>query len=609
MTSWAVTLRQFATRYRRNFGVDKENLTIKLWGDNFFNPANKKWSTKANDLNGTPLERAFNMLVLDPIFKIFNAVMNFTSEEIDPILEKLEIKLLAEERGLKGNALLKVIMRRFLPAEDAILEAIVINLPSPATAQRCRVETLYEGRSDDESAIGIRNCDPTGPLVLYVSKMVPSSDKDRFYAFGRVFSGTVRSGSRIRIQGPNYVPGKHGDSFVTGSQQIVLMRGAYVEPVEECPAGNLVGLVGIDQFLLKAGTVTNSETAHNVKPMKFSVSPVVQVAVEVKNITDLPNLSKVSSACPSRILTSKHRLRRLVNTSSLGLDLERDYAGVPLEKSDPFASYRESIKAMPMDEEVSLAIESGRISAHQDSKVQARVLAEDFGWEITDSRKIWTFGPDGTGPNVFVDVIKGTPYANEINDSCVAAFQWVTKVGVYAEESMRGIRFNLVDLMCYYDAIHRGGGQVIPTCRRVCYAACLLATPTLQEPVYLVEIQCAESVTANVYSCLLKRRGEVLSEEEWPGILSLGEGPLMFTVKAYLPVVETFGFTADLRRATGGNAFAQTTFDHWEVMSGSCLDKGSKTEAVVKSLRLRKGLNLCFLSPEIPSLDKYYDKL
>ena len=78
---------------------------------------------------------------------------------------------------------------------------IVIHLPSPATAQRYRVETLYEGPMDDESAIAIRDCDPKGPLMLYVSKMVPTSDKGRFYAFGRVFSGTVKAGPKIRIQG------------------------------------------------------------------------------------------------------------------------------------------------------------------------------------------------------------------------------------------------------------------------------------------------------------------------------------------------------------------------------------------------------------------------
>lgn len=286
---WGFTLRQFANRYAKKFGVDKEKMMGKLWGDNFFNPATRKWTTKS-DADGKQLERAFNMFILDPIFKIFDAVMNFKKDAIPPMLEKLEIKLAQEERDLEGKALLKVIMRKFLPAGDSLLEMIVIHLPSPATAQRYRCETLYEGPMDDESAIGIRDCDPKGPLVLYVSKMVPTSDKGRFYAFGRIFSGTVRSGPKIRIQGPNYLPGKKDDLFIKSIQRTVLMMGRYIEPIEDCPAGNICGLVGIDQFLLKSGTLTSSETAHNMKVMKFSVSPVVQVAVEVKNAADLPKL-------------------------------------------------------------------------------------------------------------------------------------------------------------------------------------------------------------------------------------------------------------------------------------------------------------------------------
>jgi len=286
---WAFTLRQFATRYAKKFGVDKNKMMSKLWGDNYFNPATKKWTTNGK-ADGKELDRAFNTFVLDPIYKLFDAIMNFKKDVAFNLLDKLEVKLLAEERDLEGKALLKVAMRKFLPAGDALLEMIVINLPSPATAQRYRVETLYEGPMDDESAIGIRDCDPKGPLVLYVSKMVPTSDKGRFYAFGRVFSGTVRSGPKIRIQGPNYIPGQKTDLFVKSIQRTVLMMGRYVEPIEDCPAGNIVGLVGIDQFLLKSGTLTTSETAHNMKVMKFSVSPVVQLAVEVKNAQDLPKL-------------------------------------------------------------------------------------------------------------------------------------------------------------------------------------------------------------------------------------------------------------------------------------------------------------------------------
>jgi elongation factor 2 len=57
-------------------------------------------------------------------------------------------------------------------------------------------------------------CDPQGPLMIYISKMVQTAEKGRFYAFGRVFSGTVKSGQKVRIMGPNYVPGKSNDLYI-----------------------------------------------------------------------------------------------------------------------------------------------------------------------------------------------------------------------------------------------------------------------------------------------------------------------------------------------------------------------------------------------------------
>jgi hypothetical protein len=74
---------------------------------------------------------------------------------------------------------------------QALLEMMIYHLPSPAQAQVYRVENLYEGPLDDMYANAIRTCDPNGPLMLYVSKMIPASDKGRFFAFGRVFAGKV----------------------------------------------------------------------------------------------------------------------------------------------------------------------------------------------------------------------------------------------------------------------------------------------------------------------------------------------------------------------------------------------------------------------------------
>merc|ERR1719244_1280765 len=139
--------------------------------------------------------------------------MNFKKEETQKLLDKLNLtdKLTSDEKVMEGKPLMKAVMRRWLPAGDALLQMITIHLPSPVTSQKYRMELLYEGPHDDPVAIGIKDCNPEAPLCMYVSKMVPTSDKGRFFAFGRVFSGKVSTGLKCRIMGPNYVPGKKED--------------------------------------------------------------------------------------------------------------------------------------------------------------------------------------------------------------------------------------------------------------------------------------------------------------------------------------------------------------------------------------------------------------
>lgn len=126
--------------------------------------------------------------------------------------------------------------------------------------------------------------------MMYVSKMVPTADKSRFFAFGRVFSGTIKTGEKVRIMGANYTPGKKDDLYVKTIQRTVLMMGRTVEYIPDVPCGNTVGLVGVDQYLLKTGTISTYEDAHCIRSMKYSVSPVVRVAVRCKNAGDLPKL-------------------------------------------------------------------------------------------------------------------------------------------------------------------------------------------------------------------------------------------------------------------------------------------------------------------------------
>lgn len=452
--SWAFTLKQFAEIYAEKFGIDTEKLMNRMWGENFYNPQTKKWSKRPEE----GYKRAFAMFVLDPIFKVFDAIMNFKKEETAKLLEKLNIVLKGTDKEEEGKNLLKIVMRTWLPAGDALLQMIAIHLPSPVTAQKYRMEILYEGPHDDEAAVAVKNCDPNGPLMMYISKMVPTSDKGRFYAFGRVFSGIVSSGQKVRIMGPNYVPGKKDDLVEKSIQRTVLMMGRNTESIEDVPSGNICGLVGVDQFLVKTGTISTFKDAHNMKVMKFSVSPVVRVAVEPKNPADLPKLveglKRLAKSDPMvQCIIEESGEHIVAGAGELHLeiclkDLEEDHAQIPLKTSDPVVSYRETVSetsnqvclskspnkhnrlfmtATPMPDGLPEDIDSGDVSAKDEFKARARYLVDKYNWDATEARKIWCFGPEGTGPNMVVDVTKGVQYLNEIKDSVVAGFQWATK--------------------------------------------------------------------------------------------------------------------------------------------------------------------------------------
>eukprot|EP00826_Nyctotherus_ovalis_P017086 TRINITY_DN149_c0_g1_i7.p1 TRINITY_DN149_c0_g1~~TRINITY_DN149_c0_g1_i7.p1 ORF type:complete len:367 (+),score=124.97 TRINITY_DN149_c0_g1_i7:73-1173(+) len=361
---------------------------------------------------------------------------------------------------------------------------------------------------------------------------------------------------------------------------------------------------------------------------RYSVSPVVRVAVEPKNPADLPKLveglKRMAKSDPLVQVTIEDSGEHIIaGCGELHVeicihDLVEEYAKIEITQSEPVVSYKETVDnksdqmclakspnkhnrlycmAEPMNDELTKEIEEGRLGPKDEAKGRVRKLVDKFGWDSNDAKKLWVFGPDNQGPNILVDATKSVQYLNEIRDSLESAFQWVTKEAVLTEEAMRGVRFNILDVALHNDAIHRGGGQIIPTARRVFYAAELTASPRLQEPIFIVDITCPSDAVGGVYSCLAQRRGIVINEEPMTG------APLSI-VKAYLPVAESFGFTAHLRGSTSGQAFPQCVFDHWEVLTSDPMDTSSKAYQVVADIRKRKGLK-----EGIPALDSFIDKL
>lgn len=231
------------------------------------------------------------------------------------------------------------------------------------------------------------------------------------------------------------------------------MMGGKVEAVPDVPCGNTVCLVGVDQYLMKQGTISDHDDAHNIRVMKYSVSPVVRVAVEPKSASDLPKLveglKKLSKSDPLVVCYTEESGEHIIaGCGELHVeiclnDLVNEYAKIEIKKSDPVVTYKETVSAesskvclskspnkhnrlyltaLPLGDDLSNDIDNEDLKAKEDQKTRNRKLADKYDWDINEAKKIWCFGPETSGPNILVDVTKAVQYLNEIKDSMEAAF-------------------------------------------------------------------------------------------------------------------------------------------------------------------------------------------
>jgi len=432
---------------------------------------------------------------------------------------------------------------------------------------------------------------------------------------------------KVRMLGSNFTPGKKTDVYEGSIQKTVIMMGSKTESITEVPCGNLIAIQGIDKYLTKTGTVTDNYEAHNIRNMKYSVSPVVRVAVQPKNPSDIAKLIqgmiRLDKTDPLVQCINDQETGQNIICCSGELHAEicindlKELSQIEIIVGDPIVAYKETVSkegaqsltkspnghnrlycmAEPLSEEIVKDIDNGVINFKMDVKEKINAF-KNHGWDKSEVVKLWAFGPENEGPNTIEDATKACQYMNEIRDSLVTGFNIVTSKGALCEESMRGMRVKVCDVELHADSIHRGGAQLIPASKRVYYASQMKAGPKLMEPFFLVEITCPNEVIGNVYSCLVQKRAEI--EEE----IIIPNTP-MTTLKAYLPVAESFGFNAFLRANTSGKAFPSSSFDHYGVMDYDPLSQDmNPVVKIVKDIRLRKGLK-----PEITPLSEWEDKL
>lgn len=590
--NWGWDLDMFADFYSRKTGKSKENFMKVLWGDYYIDSQTHQITTTPSPTG----KRVFAEYIYKPMKNLYDAIMASNVQKYTNILNKFDHQLQSDEKELIGSELYKKLFRRIYSLSPVLKKVIVSHLPSPITAQKYRVDVLYDGPLDpsDPTYLAIKNCDPNGPLMFYTSLMVPA-DKNgggRFNAFGRIFSGTIKAGDKVTIMGENFEPGKNKNVvFGKNVQKVVKMVASKTHTLESASSGQIIALCGIDQYLLKSGTITSNTditSLYPIKTVKFVVSPVVRIAITPKNISELPKLiegmHRLSKSDPIIECTTSESGENIIACvgelhAEISINDLKMFSGIELNVSDPVISFRETItetsgitclkksankhnriymQAEPLSEELVTLLESGEYGMKDMGKL-SKILVEKFGWDKHKASKIWAIGPYDKPSNIIVDCTVGLSYLNEIKDGVIGGFNQAILNGIIAEEPIRGVQFNLMDFVLHADAIHRGVGQMMPTSRDCIYACMLANKPTLYEPVYMASITTVRDKVGSIYSCLSHKRGEVINEES-------SDGTPTITIQGYLPVIESFGFDSYVKEQTSGQAFPNLSFSHWKQM-------------------------------------------
>lgn len=642
---WSFTLHSFARLYLKLHGIpfDAEKFASRLWGDMYYNPEDRTFKKKPP---ASGAERSFVQFVLEPLYKIYSQVIGEHKKSVEATLAEFGVTLPNSAYKLNVRPLLRLACSQVFGSASGFTDMLVKHIPSAKVAAARKVDHTYTGPKDSMIYQAMLDCDPAGPLMVNVTKLYPKSDCSSFDAFGRVYSGKIMTGQSVKVLGEGYSPEDEEDMTVKEVTKLWVYQARYRLPISMAPPGSWVLIEGVDASIMKTATLCNvnynEEDVYIFRLLQFNTLPVVKTATEPLNPSELPKmvegLRKISKSYPLAITkVEESGEHTILGTGELYLDsimkdLRELYSEVEVKVADPVVSFCETVVesssmkcfaetpnkknkitmiAEPLEKGLAEDIENGVVSIDWNRKALGDFFKTKYDWDLLAARSIWAFGPDKQGPNILLDdtlpteVDKGLLGA--VKDSIVQGFQWGAREGPLCDEPIRNVKFKIVDARIAPEPLHRGSGQIIPTARRVAYSAFLMATPRLMEPVYYVEIQTPIDCLTAIYTVLSRRRGHVTADVPQPGTPA-------YIVKAFLPVIESFGFETDLRYHTQGQAFSLSVFDHWAIVPGDPLDKSIvlrplepapiqhlAREFMVKTRR-RKGMS------EDVSINKFFDE-
>ncbi|MFQ6135945.1 MAG: elongation factor EF-2 [Candidatus Hydrothermarchaeales archaeon] len=472
---------------------------------------------------------------------------------------------------------------------EILLDMVITHLPNPLIAQKYRIPEIWPGGLESEEGAAMVGCDPEGKLAMMITNISIDPHAGEV-ATGRVFSGEVDKSQEVYL---------FNKKMNTRIQQVGVYMGAERISTERVPAGNIAAVTGLRDAM--AGETVSQAPIEPFEEIRHVSEPVVTVAVEAKNMADLPKLIEILKQISKEDPTTKVEIDEetgehlLSGMGELHLEIityRIRKKGVDIDVSTPIVVYRESVEGTcdpvegkspnkhnkfyltvePLEESVFDALVEGDIKSSRLKGKELGKAIEKYGMNKIDARGTVEVYMN----NVFTDVTRGIQYLNEVIGLIQEGFHEAIDNGPLARERVLGVKVKLVDVKLHEDSIHRGPAQVIPAVRDAIRQAMMNARATLLEPKQKVFIQVPQDYMGAATRELQSRRGQILDMKQ--------EGDLVM-IEAKCPVAEMFGFASDIRSATEGRALWSTEHAGFEKLPVELQPQ------VIKDIRVRKGLS------------------
>ncbi len=478
------------------------------------------------------------------------------------------------------------------PLESVVMDMVAKHLPSPLDAQPYRIPKIWKGDPLSEDGKALVGCNSDSKLIGTITKIV-YDPRAGMICTARVFSGKLVEGQDIWM---------NNLKKNTKVQQITTFIANTRIPVKYALAGNIVGLVGLNDVIVGETISPPSTPVETFEAIKHIFEPVVTKAMEPKNPQDLPKLIEILRKLGAEDPTLKIQINQetgetlISGLGELHLDakVERKIKekGIEINASPPIVVYRETISSN------SPVVEGKSPNKHNKFYLSVQPLPEAIyksmlEGEIKDGeikgkhteavKKLQDLGMDKdlaksavliSNHCIFFDVTTGAQYLSETMELVKDGFTEAVENGPLAKEPCAAVMVSLTDVDLHEDAIHRGPAQVIPAVRQAIHEAMRGGGASLFEPKQVVRIDTPQEFLNNVLTEVNNRRGEIVDVKQ--------ERSTVVTAK--IPVAEMFGFEGRLKSATAGKGFQSMMDVMFERVPRELLAQ------IVSRIRERKGL-------------------